>query len=64
MGLHYEDDVSYSPYSGDVVMQSCYERLIKDTMTCPLTGVKLKETDIIPIIRVRRLCIVYIESRA
>ncbi|XP_003385646.1 PREDICTED: nitric oxide synthase-interacting protein-like [Amphimedon queenslandica] len=37
--------------SGDVVMQSCYERLIKDTMICPLTGIKLKESDIIPIIR-------------
>ena len=40
--------------SGEVITSNCYERLVKETMTCPLTGVKLKETDIIPIIRVRK----------
>ena len=37
--------------TGNVVTMDCVEKLIKKDMLCPFTGVKLKETDIIPIQR-------------
>ncbi len=40
-------------YSGDVVTMECVEKLIKkNDMLCPLSGKKLKDSDIIPIVRV------------
>nr|CAG4634873.1 EOG090X08E0 [Alona affinis] len=35
--------------TGDVVTTECYEKLIKKDMLHPLTGVKLKESDVIPV---------------
>mmetsp|Transcript_15283 Transcript_15283/g.21953 ORF Transcript_15283/g.21953 Transcript_15283/m.21953 type:complete len:107 (-) Transcript_15283:143-463(-) len=33
--------------TGQVMLQSCYDELVKPTMTCPITGKKLKEKDVI-----------------
>ena len=38
--------------SGNVVTMECVERLIKPDMICPITGQKLKESDIIAMKRV------------
>lgn len=42
--------------SGHVVTMDCVERIIRksseEDMICPMTGVKLKESDIIPLVRV------------
>ncbi|XP_033095493.1 nitric oxide synthase-interacting protein-like, partial [Anneissia japonica] len=42
--------------SGKVVTQECYEKLIKKDMIDPETGVKLAESDIIPLKRVIHIC--------
>lgn len=40
-------------YRGDVVTMECVEKLIrKNEMLCPLSGNRLKDSDIIPIVRV------------
>ena len=37
--------------SGNVVTMECVEKLIRKDMLDPITGEKLKETDIIPLMR-------------
>lgn len=39
-------------FSGDIVTMECVEKLIKMDMIHPLTSIKLKEKDIIPLQRV------------
>lgn len=39
-------------FSGNVVTMECVEKLIKPDMVCPITGQKLKESDIIIMERV------------
>ena len=54
--------------SGDVVTMECVEKLIKKDMLCPITGQKLKDSDIIPLFRVSHwilrayTCIKYMET--
>ena len=38
---------------GDVVTMECVDKLIRKEMVYPLTGQKLKDSDIIPLARVR-----------
>ena len=47
--------MAYSYYSGDVVTLECVEKVIKKDMICPITGQKLKDSDIIVMQRVSRL---------
>lgn len=45
---------SFSPHavrSGDVVTLECVEKLIRKDMICPITGQRLKESDIIVVQR-------------
>ena len=43
----------YVPCSGDVVTVECVDKLIrKNNMLCPISGQKLKESDIILVVRV------------
>ena len=45
-----------SIYSGDVVTMECVDKLIRpNDMLSPITGEKLKESDIISVMRVRVL---------
>lgn len=44
-------------YSGHVVTMKCVEEIIKPSMICPLTDVKLNESDIIQIVRVSQVTI-------
>ena len=46
--------VYYSYCSGDVVTLECVEKVIKKDMICPITGQKLKDSDIIVMQRVSR----------
>ena len=39
-------------FSGDVVTMECVNELIRKDMVCPISGIKLKESDIIPLVRV------------
>ena len=40
--------------SGDVVTMECVDKLIrKSEMLCPISGQKLKESDIVAVVRVR-----------
>ena len=41
-----------SYFSGDVVTLECVEKVIKKDMICPITGQKLKDSDIIVMERV------------
>ena len=42
--------------SGHVVTMECVEKLIyPNNMLCPLTGITLKDTDIVPLVRVSLL---------
>ena len=42
----------YALYSGDVVTVECVDKLIRKNMLCPISGRKLKESDIILVVRV------------
>lgn len=37
--------------TGDVVTMECVNELIRKDMVCPISGIKLKESDIIPLVR-------------
>ena len=39
------------PLSGDVVTMECVEKVIQKDMICPMTGKKLREADIVPLVR-------------
>ena len=50
----------YALYSGDVVTVECVDKLIrKNNMLCPISGRKLKESDIILVVRVSNVITQY-----
>ena len=51
--------VCLSSLSGDVVTMECVEKLIKKDMLCPISGKQLKDSDIVPLVRVSKWNLLY-----